>query len=259
MSTSVLYQSTLKRKLGPPWLQRIVGSKLMGAIGEVLDDHLVRLTDGLKLRFPGIGVDDDGALPYIGRDRLIRRGPSELAATYAARLRLWWDSHRTRGGPYALLHQLYEYFLADLNVRMDVVSQLGNRHWIDAAGVITHDQISWGGGGPTAAFGWAHVWVIFYLDHLYVRLVDEDGNPLVTDEGDYIVVDTLASGTIPESAAENFRVIPREWSAAHIPFITVVLLYGSVELWDYPVPVGQWDDPPGATWQTTDPIQIIAS
>lgn len=276
MTTSKLYKSTLER-IGPPWLQRLVGKRLLGSIGEVLDEQVDRLADGVKLRFPGLG--DESALPYIGRDRLLRRGVVETAATYALRLRAWWDAHRLRGGPYALLEQLHAFWLGELDVRKDVVYYSGTRRSIDPGGTITADAISWSADGSGK---WARVWVFFHLWSSLVTdsgalfttdtgetivvdfatmtawlhpLVTGAGDTLITDTGDTLIADPVPSGSLPDADAEMLKLIPREWTAAHIDKTTVVLLFGTAELWDYPAPVGIWDD--GGVWQTNDPIQLV--
>lgn len=133
----------------PPWLTRIVGEKYMRSLGERIDALVTRVAQGVRHRFPG--DIDESSLGTIGRERRIRRGPEEPPASYARRLRKWWDAHRRRGGPYALLGQLHAYF-ADLHdlPRIDVVATSGNRHWvaqgvadIDASAAITHDSVDW--------------------------------------------------------------------------------------------------------------------
>lgn len=207
------------KRVAPPWLQRTVGGKLLVAVGNRIDELVDRTRDGVALRFPGQDAD---ALPYIGRERRIRRGPGEAAATYAGRLRGWWDAHRNRGGPYALLEQLYAFFLDTLNVQMDVVYHSGTRRWVDAAGTVTRDAVTWGADGSSL---WAQIWVFFYLG--------ADPTGIVT------------ASTASDDDAEMFRAIPREWSAAHLKTVTLVLLYGIARCWNYPQPVPTW-----AVWGT---------
>lgn len=340
----VPYTSAIRRVV-PPWLQRLVGARVLESLAAQADAAVEQLVDGVLLRFPGVTTPiDPGALALIGSERRIRRGPSEDAATYARRLRGWWDAHRTRGGPYALLGQLRAFFFDWLPVRMDVVYYSGTRRWMDEDGVITRDAIEWtasgkeegeafgfaanvetgadsiylGGyedafpargpyvvrvwdgadstgelatvlqqtpdgylllespiaGGPYSAGSgrvarenvrWAHVWLFLYcpdeITGLPLALVTDDGDAIVTDDGEGILAETtiaLADGlTSLEEAV--FTAIPREWSAAHIPYITVVLLFGARRLWDYPVPVPTYDEweADGALWGES-PIMLIA-
>ncbi len=238
----LLFASAIKRAC-PPWLQRTHGGRLMVAFGEQLDELVDRMAASIKLRFPGLYSDE--TLPLLAAERRIRRGPGEPAATFANRLLGWLDDHRTRGGPYALLRQLRAYIVDTLPVRVDVVDQNGKRVWMDAAGVITRDAIAWTGHGNPSA--WAHVWVFFYLtasqiDALNLDALETDtGAAITTHSGAEIEAQPYASGSgsVTDETAEFFLVVPREWSAAHLPYITVVLLYGDAELWGYP---------PGSTW-----------
>ena len=239
------------RRIMPPWLRRRVASALVGAIGEQVDIAAQRTALGVKLRFPSPGVDGR-ALAYVGRERRIRRGPVETDDRYARRLLLWWSSHRGRGGPYALLEQVYAYILGWLTARVDVVYQSGTRRWMDTDGVITADSIAWGGHGGDQ---WSHAWVVFHVpDSIEIGsyyLVTSDGDYIVTSDGARIVATrTIAPDSITPEEEEVFTSIVREWSAAHLPYITVVLLWSTRRLWNYPQPVPTWAEwgASGALW-----------
>lgn len=244
------------KRIMPPWLQRSVGGRLMLALGGEIDTMVERARSSVALRFPGLDLvnldTDERALSYTGRERRIRRGPSEAAATYAARLLPWWEEHQVRGGPYALLRQLHAYFLATLNVQIDLVYHDGTRRWIDEAGAITRDAITWNADGTDQ---WAQFWLFVHLPEAPLTVMTTlDGDTLVTIDGDSLI--TLG-GVDLGLTGEAFRVVPREWNAAHILRITVVLLWPEAELWGYPQPVGTWaeDDPvPGQVWQAEDPV-----
>jgi hypothetical protein len=208
-------------RIGPPWLQRTMAVRILSAMMVPFDALADKTVDSIKARFPNATND---ALPQIGRERRIRRGPAENAGTYSRRLLSWWDDHRGRGGPYALLRQLRAFWLDTYNVQIDVVSYNGLRHSIDTNGVITRDQITW---TPDASGEWAQFWVFFHLT--------SDPGPLT-----------------PEQEA-NFLMIPIEWSAAHILREHVVLLWGFCPMWDFPPPVGDWDAwASGLTWDAWD-------
>ena len=255
------FERTIKR-LCPPWLQRSVGGALMGAIGAELDGLLDRVDEGVRLRFPDAVADHAEALPLLGRQRRIRRGPGEDAATYARRLRTWWDAHRTRGGPYALLGQLYAFFLDWLNVRMDVVYHSGTRRWQDAAGVVTRDSVTWDADGTSL---WAQVWVFLYVSETIPRstayLVTYDGDRIVQyDGGGILLEESIAPDEITPEEEEVFRAIPRDWSAAHVKTTFVVLLWGERRLWNYPQPVPTWSGwgASGALWGEPPVVLEIA-
>lgn len=259
MTARLLARAALLARL-PPWLRRTRGAAIAGAIGDAIDLEIDRTVAGVRLAFPSDDADPD-ALGYVGRQRRIRRGPGETAIVYAGRLRGWWDAHRRRGGPYALLEQCYAFFRAFLDpIEIDLVAASGLRHRLDDAGAIVRDQITWDADGSGQ---WAHVWLFFHLPGeplAFVDLVASSGAWLETSGGDVLagVVPLDGSGAVSEEAAELYLAIPREWSAAHLTGITVVLLWSTARLWAYPQPVPTWADwgASGATWGGPVPIVL---
>jgi len=214
-------------RLGPPWLQRSFSLRLMQALLVPFDVLLQRTTEGVQKRFPS-GYSGASPLARIGADRRILRGPGEPPTSYAARLRRWLDDHRGRGGAPALLRQLREYHRASFTGRIDVVSHAGVRYSI-IGDTITRDRIEWAADGTAR---WAQIWIFFHLPAAPTPLT-------AADEASWLAV-------------------PRDWSAAHIWRTHVVLLSPGAELWDYPYPVGTWDDPIDALWDVpSDPIQLV--
>lgn len=204
-------------QVAPPWLRRTRGARLLRAFGDVTARVFHATSDGVAARFPGAVDGATDALPYIGRDRRILRGPAEDDATYAARLRTWWDAHARRGGPYALLEQLYLYLVNTEPRQWDLVYRNGVRFVLDGeTGEIDRDKID----DYTVAPQWARA-VLFMLfdDYPEISLAQRDA----------------------------YTAIPREWSAAHMqPIPTVAIWDGGV--WGYPR--GQsWGDA-GRTWGT---------
>lgn len=246
-------------RISPPWLSRKTGRAIMRALAQPIDVQRVRVADGVRARMPGIGPDD--ALSYIGADRVIARGPAESASTYASRLVRWWTDHATRGGPYAMLAQLFAFWRASLNVPIDVVFNNGGRYQMDTSGNVVRDVLTWTGRNFDGSTHWARIWIFFYVTTLSEPLVDEFGAPIVDEHGDPITVDLVIGDTLPDDTAESFRVVPRTWNAAHIEQTTVVLLHGVGRLWDYPVPPegpASWDDwaAEGGTYDSDPPILI---
>jgi hypothetical protein len=239
----------------PPWLRRTNGKKLILGLGDVFDAWAQNAADGAKMRFPTATVDAD-ALAYTGRERRIERGPGEDAETYASRLRIWLDSHRVRGGTYALLAQLRAYWLTTLDVPIDVVNYSGGRYQMAADGTITRDVISWSADGSGA---WAQDWIFFHLTGLPATIVDDAGNTFVTDGGASIIADVVSGGALTPEEEASFALVPRTWTAAHLKRCTVVLLFELGRLWDYPTPVPTWQEwaDSGATWGEPDPAIIV--
>lgn len=233
------------RRMGPPWLSRAVGGAIREAIGEVIDDVVDKTALGVRYRFPH--ADRGDALGYIGRERRMLRGPAEDDETFAARLLEWWDVHRIRGGPYALLRQLQAYLAGWLDIRIDCVANSGTHHWIATDGTITRGTISgWTGDGehPTK---WARIFLIFHVgaSELEFVLLNEDGEPVLTESGENILV-TVSIYALSDEDRRLFCTVAKEWSAAHIDRIYIRLLPADGILWGYP-PDLQWGDA-GRTW-----------
>lgn len=221
----------------PPWLRRTYGKPVILALGDPLDDQAQNAANAIKLRFP-TGTVDPAALSLTGAERRIPRGPDEDAATYADRLRLWLDSHRTRGGAYALLGQLFAYWRATLNVPIEVVAASGGRESMDVNGAITRDVVDWTGGGDLSTF-WAQDWVFFHTPSaLDVTIKASTGDEVIAGTGDVVIgsIDllSLAGGPLPGPIEDSFSLLPRTWAPAHLKRTTIVLLYGNGRVLGYP-------------------------
>ena len=232
-------------RVSPPWLRRLIGGAIMRSLGVPVDTQVDRTVDGMELRFPDALQPD--ALGLLGRERRILRGPGEDAATFAGRLRAWWDAHRARGGPYELLRQMHAFFLATNNVPIQYIANSGTSVTIDAAGVLTRSVIAgWTGDGeyPTK---WARFFVVLSLSGTTVSipLVTESGEPIVTESGEAIVIETSIYALTSDDT-DLLCSVPREWSAAHIDQIYLVLIPTGGLAWGLPAGT-LWGDP-GLTW-----------
>jgi len=190
----------------PPWLQTGTAQKILYAIAVQLDAAGDALVAGVKMRFPGLYSFD--SLSEISRERRIRPGLNELDENFTLRLRRWFDDHRRRGGPYALLTQLY-YHYAPNCPRMTLEYRSGMRFDMAPDGTVTRSL-------PIKPnFDQWSRWVLMIWDV-----------------------------TVPPA---DVAVIPREWIAQHV-FGDVVVVPPDAELWDYPVDhvwneSGVWDTP----------------
>jgi len=236
----------------PPWLRRTVGSAAVKGMATPVDAEQDRSSESIALRFPG-GSESNAAtihpnaLSLIGRERRILRGPGESDEAYAERLRGWWDAHRTRGGAYALLTQLHKYFLALNNCPIQYINQDGASVTVAADGSFTRSTIpTWTGDGADPPF-WARFYLVFYLDGsvLNFALITEDGDPILTEDGEQIVV----SVSIFDLTSDDHKMlcaIAHEWNAAHVDRIYIVLMPAGGYAWGLP-PGIMWGDA-GKTW-----------
>ncbi len=217
----------------------------MESLGVSIDTEADRTTEGVGLRFPDATHPD--ALGLLGRERRILRGPGESAVTFARRLRLWWDSHRTRGGPYALLEQMHAFFLESNNIPIQYIANSGTSVTVAADGTLTRSIVAgWAGDGeyPTK---WARFFLVFFFDSdtLAVPLVTESGEPILTEGGEPIVVD-VSLFALTADDIEILCTVPHEWDAAHIDRIYLVLVPDGGYAWGIPDGIA-WGDA-GKTW-----------
>lgn len=239
-STSTTFRDTIRDKLSPPWLRGTIGEKVMYALAVHADALGDAVAAAVKSRFPNYYSAE--SLPYIGRDRKISRGRIETDAVYASRLNRWLDDHATRGGPYALLAQVYAHF-APAAFAVDLVYFSGRRFRMDANGVVaTRDDITWT--PDTNAVRWARWWLFYY----WPTEILSDG--VWDDPGTWSDGGVWDSDLTAEEVTD-LRLVPREWNAAHA-MGNVVLLSGDLELWDYPD--GTWDE--SGLWAEYGPAQL---
>lgn len=118
----------LIRFLGPKWLTRDkdVGpakvetdSRVLYTMALYYDATVDRIERGIKQRFPGGGAAAD-ALPYIGRDRNIIRGPAQSRASWELQLIRAWDDWQLAGIAWSLLEQR-RAFLSPFAMRLATV------------------------------------------------------------------------------------------------------------------------------------------
>lgn len=201
MPTLLTYRDTI-RKLCPPWLQNGLAEQIMYSLAIQVDVFGDALAAGVKARFPGLYSFE--SLPLLGRERRIRRGLVETDETYAPRLTRWLLDHRRRGGPYALLAQLFAYY-APNTFPITLLYESGRRYSMDVDGVVVRDDIVWSPDASTTL--WARWWLFF---------------------------DTDFFGTAPtDDQIADLKIVSREWNAAHCLGF-VVLLPSGAELIDYP-------------------------
>lgn len=210
------------RQVCPSWLQHGYAEKLMYSFGVQIDIFADALVAGVKMRFPNLYSAE--SLPLIGRERRISRGLLESDAVYADRLTRWFDDHRRRGGPYAMLAQLHAYFRPN-NFPIELIYRSGRRYSMDASGNVVRDDITFS--PDIRPEQWARWWLFLLTDN-------------------YLP---------PLSAQEraDIALIPTEWNAAHCSGTVIVLPTGG-ELWNYP-PGRTWNE--SGTWNTADVVSVV--
>jgi len=230
------------RSMVPWWAGRETGrvGKILYAIGLHCDALIDAHVAAIKMAMPGLYSPE--SLFLIGRERRIRRGPLESNDVFASRLSRWWDDHKRRGGPYALLEQARLYW-SPLAFQIDLVYFSGRRFQAPPSGEIERDDIEWT--PDTLAAKWARWWLFYF----WPETVGDDG--VWGDPGTYGDGGVWGSDLTVEDVA-NIRAVPTEWNAKHCSGSRVVLLSEGTELWGYPA--GDWGDP-GGVWGS--PAQLV--
>lgn len=220
------------RELSPWWLRRGIALRFLYVIGLHCDVIAAMATEAVRRRFPGL--DSYDSLALIGRERRITRGRNEPDATYATRVERWLDDHRFRGGPYAMLAQIYaHYAAAPFAITLRYYS--GRQYVMDLDGAVVRSDYPDPGTWPpdAAANRWPRWW-LFY-----------DWPDAVVDEGAWGDAGAWGDGgtwgtSLSVEEVEDLRVVPRQWNAGHVAKGRIVLSEGTTELWGDP---GDWGDP----------------
>lgn len=228
MAAVQTFRDSLRAK-SPPWLQRGNAEKILYAIAIQLDALGDAVVAGVKARFPGLYTAE--SLPLIGRDRRIRRGRDETNETYATRLLRWLDDHPRRGGPYAMLAQLFAHY-ATAPFRIDLVYRSGRRFIMDTDGNVTRSDT-----GDADNEDWPQ-WTLYYFTAFGATV------PKWGDSGRKWGDGKVWGSTLTPEQVTDLRLVPREWNAAH-PIGIIVLLGDSGQLWGYPQ--NTWGAP-GLKW-----------
>ena len=245
----LLFTFAMKR-VSPPWLRRLVGGAIMEGIGTPVDTEVDRNVEGVETRFPGgsngVAIHPE-ALGLLGRERRILRGPGESDTSFALRLRKWWDSHRTRGNAYALLTQMRDFFLESNNVPIQYIANSGTTVTVAADGTFSRGTVAGWSGDGEYPLKWARFFLVFFFDGdtLAVPLVTEGGEPVLTESGEPVLV-TVDLFALTADDIEILCAVPREWSAAHIDRIYILLVPTGGYAWGVPDGLA-WGDV-GKTW-----------
>lgn len=225
----------LAKKITPWWFRRGQAERFFYAIGLMFDGLADTMIQALKLRYPG---SNTLFLPYHATERRLRQGLYESDADFAVRLAKFFEAHHDRGGPYAMLEQVYQHYRPN-NFPVVLLYENGTAFTLGVDGTITPSTTA-----LTTTDDWAH-WTLVYF-----WPVDNVGDGTWDDPGtwDTDPAGVWDFGTMLATEAQDLRLIPTEWNAAHCNG-TLLLLGPNDALWDYPVE--PWDS--ADTWDDGSP------
>jgi hypothetical protein len=217
------------RQIVPPWLSdrtgagRTVGFRYLYAFALVADLATQRVVEGMRSKFPRLA--DPSALPYIGRDRVIRRGPNEPDAAYAERLVRWIDDWKHAGNPYATMHQVRR-FLYPSKPKMRIVNANGTWYTLNpddsVERVVTLPTKNWNWDGNSALH--ARFWLIIYSDT--GTPFTRDGVWTASETWADEVTSTWGSTATPEQVA-GIRAIVSDWKSSHGVCVNICIAFDS--------------------------------
>lgn len=196
-------------EIAPPWLRGTIGGAILRTMGEIVDEVGIRAGLAVRARFPGTYEE---ALGRLGRDRLLPRGAGESVTSYVGRLERWLDDQPGRGSTRAMLEQWYAYMVG-AEVQIDVVYYSGTRFVLGTDGTITQDSITWDADGSG---DWAQAWCFLHY--------------------------AADPGALTDAQTAAITLIPRQWIAAHMMPLHVVIIWPGARLWGYPTPLPTWDE-----------------
>lgn len=140
----------------PRWMQQFVSSRVLYASGLLLDGMRSLARTSVLARFPSTNQPD--ALPYLGRDRNLDRGPNESADSFVARITAAFDTWATAGHPRELLSAVLSYLLPDAPI-VRTVTDLSIWDTIASGTWSRQFEANWNWDGVTQ---WWRAWVVIY-------------------------------------------------------------------------------------------------
>lgn len=95
------------KQISPPWLCTGVNERYVYNLGLADDVLLEKMNQAMRAHMPGLGTPS--ALPIIGLDRLLSKGPLESNASFARRLTFSYDAWQHAGSRFAVMSQAMTY------------------------------------------------------------------------------------------------------------------------------------------------------
>lgn len=253
--------------LGPGWLVKDeiepadtpleVDNRVLYSIARVQDAYVEQATlgtlaaypggDGALVGYPGVGAPED-ALPYLGRDAQIIRGPGETREQYEARLQRAKDDWQAAGISWTLLEQLRAYCTPHA-VRVRVVNYHRNYYQIDRDGSRSWSKgMTWNWDNSPST-DWAQFWV-----HIYVttgsptqpwQRLPNIGDPSLWNNAIGSPGYTIGSTATPDDVS-TVRSIVRTWKPEGSRCIRICVIFRDdapafeLDALSPPAPDGQW-------------------
>ena len=173
------YRAMVKN-ISPPWLAGNSGYRLMYSLAIQLDAIAEYLRLGCLQRFPAYCEVE--ALPHLGLDRRMIRGPNEAAAAFRERLLAWKTTWKYAGNAVTLLRQLAAYFSPSpptiryvSNGYDDAGNTVADWWTLDSAGNLSYQRATPANFDWDGSFGNYRFWIIVYAPLLAQWTWDEPG------------------------------------------------------------------------------------
>lgn len=190
--TDTFYRDYQAREAAPPWLRRALGDGFLSSLGETKDELVARAKESVKARLLELGPDD--ALPVLGLDSQMERGPNETADGFRARMLDRWNHHTWRGLEKGVEDALRVYGLTDARMytRRDSDPFDDNTNW------------------------WSRFWV-FVFSPPWTNILAGDAVPAAEE--------SLAGTTMTLSELRTLRRIIHTARSGHELGVELVLIY----------------------------------
>lgn len=226
--------------IAPAAFKRPQGQAYLAQYGAEADAVVARAKAAIEARAPGAGPSD--ALPFIGAERQIIRGPGDTDDSYAERLRRAWETWELGGKQYGILMALRALGYTATNgdpllVQVNGLGyQLTDSDATDGSNIVLTDL----GGNPNLPGN--PPWWMF----------DSDLSSGAFWSKFALVFPSIPSGwtdiqnpptpsTAPTLDEVNLiRRVVNKWKGAKATFVAIAVITGG-ELWGWPV--GTWGDP----------------
>lgn len=244
MAEFTVFRDSVKR-VSPPWLQDHWGYRFMYTLAIQIDATAEALRQGVLARMPGFGTVE--ALPYIGNDKQILRGPGESNESFIARVQATLTTWKIAGNALSVISQLVGYISPEVARIRYVVTGLDENNnavadWITVeAGSVTFyraNPSNWDWDGAANNFRW---WLIVYPGY---GVFD---NRKTWGDGHFYGDGTVWGFVGLESIANDFRSMIKKWKCAGTQCLYVILAADNADFDPtgspgFPLPDGDWDE-----------------